>query len=53
MTDRLLTPQEASDRLRVPVSFVYERTRSDSMPSMVGIGTYVHISELALRAFIE
>ena len=53
MVDHLLTPQEASGRLRVPVSFIYERTRFDSMPGMVRMGKYVRISESALRAFIE
>ena len=53
MVDHLLTPQEAADILRVPISFVYERTRFDSMPGMVRIGKYVRISESALRAFIE
>jgi len=53
MSDRLLTPQEAAERLRVPVSFVYERTRFNAMPGMVRLGKYVRISEAALRAFIE
>ena len=53
MDDRVLTPQEAAERLRVPVSFVYERTRFDRMPGMVRIGKYVRISEAALEAFTE
>ena len=28
----LLTPQEAADYLRVPVSWVYERTRTRTIP---------------------
>lgn len=53
MSDRLLTPQEASERLKVPVSWIYERTRMNRMPGMVRIGKYVRISETALQTFVE
>jgi excisionase family DNA binding protein len=52
MTDRLLTPADAAERLQVPVSWIYERTRMNAMPGLVRIGKYVRISESALEAFI-
>ena len=30
--ERLLTPQETADYLRVPLSFVYQRTRAGTIP---------------------
>jgi excisionase family DNA binding protein len=51
--DNLLTPKEAAERLRVPISWVYERTRMNAMPGMVRIGKYIRISERVLQALIE
>jgi excisionase family DNA binding protein len=52
MRDNLLTVDEAAARLRVPVSWIYERTRMNAMPGLVRIGKYVRISESALDVFI-
>jgi excisionase family DNA binding protein len=53
MIDRLLTPTDAAERLQVPVSWVYERTRMNAMPGLVRIGKYVRIRESELNVFIE
>jgi len=53
MIDRLLTPAEAAEKLKVPVSWVYERTRHNAMPGLVRIGKYVHIRETDLEDFIS
>ena len=53
MKDRLLTPNEAAILLRVPVSWVYERTRHNAMPGLVRIGKYVRVRESVLLDFIE
>ena len=53
MTSRLLTVKQASERLQVPVSWIYERTRMNAMPGLVRIGKYVRIRESELNVFIE
>jgi excisionase family DNA binding protein len=53
MLDSLLTPKEAAEKLQVPLSWVYEKTRFDAMPGQVRIGKYVRIRESALQKFIE
>ena len=53
MADRLLTVQEVADRLRVPLSWVYDRTRSNDIPGQVKIGKYVRIRESELESYIE
>ena len=53
MIDRLLTPAEAAEKLKVPVSWVYERTRHNAMPGLVRIGKYVRIRETDLEDFIS
>jgi excisionase family DNA binding protein len=53
MPDRLLTVQDVADRLRVPLSWVYERTRSNDIPGLVKIGKYVRIRESELESYIE
>ena len=50
--DRLLTVQEVAERLSVPVSWVYERTRFDALPGMVRMGKYVRFSERGIEAFV-
>ncbi len=49
----LLTPQEAAALLRVPVGWVYARTRLGQMPGMVRIGKYVRINRQDLVAWVE
>jgi excisionase family DNA binding protein len=39
VSDRLLTAEEVAERLAVPVSWVYEHTRSGAMPSIT-LGRY-------------
>ena len=53
MADRLLTVQEVADRLRVPLSWVYDRTRSNDIPGQVKIGKYVRIRESELESYIK
>ena len=53
MNSRLLTVKQAAQRLQVPVSWVYERTRHDAMPGLVRIGKYVRVRESVLLDFIE
>ena len=53
MSDRLLTVQEVADRLRVPLSWVYDRTRSNDIPGQVKIGKYVRIRESELESYIK
>ena len=53
MNSRLLTVKQAAKLLRVPVSWVYERTRHDAMPGLVRIGKYVRVRESILLDFIE
>jgi excisionase family DNA binding protein len=51
--DHLLTSQELADRLNVPVSWVYERTRHNALPGLVRLGKYVRFRESVLLDFIE
>ena len=53
MNSRLLTVKQAAQRLQVPVSWVYERTRHNAMPGLVRIGKYVRVRESVLLDFIE
>ena len=53
MNSRLLTVKQAAQRLQVPVSWVYERTRHDAMPGLVRLGKYVRIRETDLENFIS
>jgi len=53
MNSTLLTVKQAAQRLQVPVSWVYERTRHDAMPGLVRIGKYVRVRESVLLDFIE
>ena len=53
MAERLLTVQEVADRLRVPLSWVYDRTRSNDIPGQVKIGKYVRIRESELDIYIR
>lgn len=47
-----LTVQEAADLLRVPVSWLYERTRTNSIPH-VKLGKYVRFDRDELAAWID
>jgi excisionase family DNA binding protein len=47
-----LTVQEAADLLRVPVSWVYERTRTNSVPH-VKLGKYLRFDRDELNAWLE
>lgn len=48
----LLTPHEAAAILRVPVSFVYERTRHNAIP-LRRVGKYVRIPRNELMAWVD
>ncbi len=50
--DELLKPQQAADLLQVPISFIYERTRLNSIP-VKRIGKYVRIPKAELLAWVE
>jgi len=47
-----LTVQEAADLLRVPVSWLYERTRTNSVPH-VKLGKYLRFDRDELAAWIN
>jgi excisionase family DNA binding protein len=47
-----LTVQEAADLLRVPVSWLYERTRTNSVPH-VKLGKYLRFDSNELAAWID
>ena len=49
-TSELLTPQEAAAILKVPVCFVYERTRKNAIP-LRRYGKYVRIPKDELLAW--
>ena len=49
---QLLTVKQVAERLNVPVSWVYERTRFDSFPGMVRIGKYIRFAEPEIESFI-
>lgn len=51
-TTELLTPQEAAALLKVPVCFIYERTRKDAIP-LRRYGRYVRIPKDELLAWGE
>lgn len=46
-----LTVQEAADLLRVPVSWLYERTRTNSIPH-VKLGKYLRFDQAELTAWV-
>jgi len=48
----LLTPKEAADMLKVPVSFIYERTRRNAIP-VRRIGKYVRLPKGELMKWID
>lgn len=50
--NELLTPQEVAKILQVPVSWVYERTRSRIIP-VRKLGRYVRIPRNELEEWIE
>jgi excisionase family DNA binding protein len=47
-----LTVQEAAELLRVPVSWLYERTRTNSVPH-VKLGKYLRFDRDELDAWLE
>lgn len=47
-----LTVQEAADLLRVPVSWLYERTRTNSVPR-IKLGKYLRFDRDELAAWID
>ena len=48
----LLTPSEAAEYLKVPVSWVYSRTRKNEIP-MRRIGGHVRIPRCELVAWVD
>ena len=51
-TSELLTVQEAADYLRVPQSWVYERTRTGAIP-VRKIGHLVRIPRIELMTWLD
>jgi excisionase family DNA binding protein len=47
-----LTVQEAAELLRVPVSWLYERTRTNSVPH-IKLGKYLRFDRDELNAWLE
>jgi excisionase family DNA binding protein len=47
-----LTVQEAADLLRVPVSWLYERTRTNTVPH-VKLGKYLRFDRDELAAWVD
>lgn len=52
MLAELLTPQEAAEFLKVPVSFIYDRTRQNAIP-VRRIGKYVRIPRAELESWVN
>ena len=50
--DELLKPEQAAALLKVPVSFIYERTRLNSIP-VKRVGKYVRIPKAELLAWVD
>jgi excisionase family DNA binding protein len=50
--DRLFTVQEVAELLRLPASWLYERTRRDAIPHHK-LGKYVRFTESDLSAIIN
>ena len=53
--DQLLSAKELAGRLRVPVSWIYDRTRADG-PDRIPhykIGKYVRFSEAEVAVYLE
>ena len=50
--ERLLNVAEAAEILRVPKSWIYERTRNDSIP-FIRLGKYVRFTEKMLEGIIQ
>lgn len=48
--ERLLTPGEAANRLRVPLSWIYSKTRTKEIP-LLKLGKYIRIPEKELDAW--
>ena len=52
--DKLLTPDEVAELLKIPKSWIYGRIHSRSLPfPVVKIGHYCRFPESGVRAFIE
>ena len=53
--DELLTVAEVSELLKVPKSWVYERTRRPGMERLphIKLGKYLRFEEKAVRRFLE
>ena len=54
MNEELLTVIELADRLKVPASWVYQRTRGrrDRLPH-IKIGKYLRFEEKAVQSWLE
>ncbi len=53
--ERLLTVEEIAEMLQVPMSWVYERTRTRGWERLphIKLGKYLRFEERALREFLE
>ena len=50
--ERLLTPREAAERLRVPLSWIYDKTLKKAIPFMK-VGKYIRISENVFEEWLK
>ncbi len=48
-----LTPQEAAAILKVPLSWVYSRTRRGTLPGQRKLGKYIRIRRRELLTWVE
>jgi excisionase family DNA binding protein len=55
MNEELLTVEELADRLKVPASWIYQRTRCRSRDRLphIKIGKYLRFEEKAVQAWLE
>jgi len=55
MTDELLTVQEVAEILKVPKSWVYDRTRRRGAQRLpfLRLGKYLRFEESAVRAWVQ
>ena len=56
MTDRekLLTPQEVADWLRVKISWVYQRSHAKTLPfPSIRVGTFLRFPESGIQAYLQ
>ena len=51
MDGRFITIKQLAERWKVPLSWLYERSRHDALPGQIRLGRYLRFSEAAVEAF--